>query len=225
MTAIWLLDASQSLPETAILHGMDIESRNFPAVADSPRNMSFSIGSVTNLPKAWSNKFDAIHQRMLKAALQESDWAAAFSEMHRVLRPGGWVQLAEAGAWKSQENTEKLETLIRSMCSHRNILFDCVDRIPALLESAGFVDIRTHRRSISLGAWAGKWGCDARDNYIGVFRGMKTPILKAGGLGLIKTEDEFDNLIDNVKNEWDETSGSALDFYIFTAQKPEIPLK
>lgn len=73
-----------------------------------------------------------------------------------------------------------------------------------------------------LGKWAGQKGIDARDNFMGVFRGMKTPILKSGGLGFVKSEAELDKLLDDLENEWDGTEGAEISFYIVTAQKARL---
>ena len=103
----------------------------------------------------------------------------------------------------------------------RGLLLDCGLHVPLLLEEAGFVNITVEKRSIPLGSWAGQPGCDGRDNFINVFKGMKTPILRSGGLGLVNSEAEFDKLIDSTEDEWNRTEGSEIDFYIFVAQKPE----
>lgn len=216
----WLLDVSPSFSPSAILHGVDLEGRLFPK--ERPQNISFSIGSVTSLPSDWSNKFDIVHQRLLLTALRESEWKAAISEMHRVLRPGGWIQLGEVGTWHSGPVTQRHRGLLYALFKSRELLLDVHESLPELLKAADFRNITVERRSMPLGKWAGQEGVDVRDNYIEAFRGVKTPILMAGGFGFVGSEAELDSLLDDLWREWDETEGSEVFFYIMFAQKADV---
>ncbi|THH14922.1 hypothetical protein EW146_g5486 [Bondarzewia mesenterica] len=196
--AIWLVDLASQVNPSTILHGIDIEARLFPSPA--PLNLSFSINSVTALPEGWTGRFDFVHQRILKVALCSSEWPVAVAEIFRVVRPGGA---------SSKRLLEK-----------RGMLVDVADRLPGMLKEAGFVNVSIEERGMKAGAWAGKDGCEVRDNYIGVYRGMKTPILNAGGLGVVDSEKEFDDFLDAVEAEWDEIEGTELEMFIMCAQKP-----
>lgn len=218
VTAVWLCDAATQLSSSAVLHGVDIESRLFPT--SKAHNVSFSVNSVTNLPSSWAGRFDFVHQRLLLAALQSSEWHKALSEMYRVLRPGGWIQLGEAGKWHAGPNDARLASLIRALFVSRGLLLDVAVDLPKLVEEAGFQNIRVEKRLIPLGRWAGPQGRDASDNFLGVFAGMKTPILRSGGFGMVSTEKEFDELIEAVRKEWDEYEGAEIAFHILYAQKP-----
>lgn len=215
-----MLELSESASPSSILRGIDIENRLFPHFP--PANMSFSINSVTRLPQEWTNRFDLVNQRLLVAALQETEWHVAVKEIFRVLRPGGWAQLGEVGFWHAGEVNARLYDLVHALFVSRGLLLDCGQLIPVLLEEAGFVNITVEKRTIPLGSWAGQQGCDGRDNFINVFKGMKTPILRSGGLGFVDSEASFDKLIDETEDEWNRTEGAEIDFYIFIAQKPEI---
>ncbi|KAF8797800.1 S-adenosyl-L-methionine-dependent methyltransferase [Phlegmacium glaucopus] len=216
-SGIWILDVAEELPSTVKFHGFDIESRLFPK--SHPDNTSFSKASVTSLPGQWDETFSFVHQRLLIAALQKSDWQRAIGEMYRVLSFDGWVQLAEVGAWRAGAITAEHQALVKSLFSAKGLVLDCATYIPNMLRQTGFVNIHIEERSIPLGKWAGEQGVNGAKNFIGVFRAMKTPILKAGGLGLVHSEAEFDNLLSNVQREWDETPGAEIRFYVFYAQK------
>jgi len=216
-SGIWMLDAAGEIPSNVDMHGIDIESRLFPL--SHPSNMGFSKASVTSLPRDWSSAFAFVHQRLLVAALQKPDWERAICEIHRVLAPGGWVQLDEVGAWKAGAITAKHQSLVQKLFQAKGLVLDCASYIPAMLAQAGFTNIRVEEKSIPLGKWAGDHGVDGAANFIGVFRSMKTPILKAGGLGFVRSEQQFDRLLDQVELEWDQTPGAEIKFYIFCAQK------
>ncbi|KIJ40420.1 hypothetical protein M422DRAFT_173752 [Sphaerobolus stellatus SS14] len=215
-SGIWLLDLATELKGN--FHGFDIESRLFPR--NAPGNLFFTMNSVTRMPEWWAESYGLVHQRLLLAALNAYQWKEAINEMYRVLIPGGSVQLGEAGPWKSGSVTEKHQTLVQNLFESRGLLLDCAVHIPQMLSNAGFIEIKTEVKTIPLGRWAGQTGIDGRDNFMGVFRGMKTPVLKMGGLGFVQSEAEFDRLLDEVEVEWDATPGSEIEFFIFTAQKP-----
>ncbi len=191
-----------------------------------PPNVSFSINTVTDLPPEWTGCFDLVHQRLLVGALRESEWPAAMAEIYRVLRPGGWVQLTEAGprfeSYAMTTSQWKLQYMLRQTYASRNLSYDCAVRIPQLLENAGFVGLGVETRLFPLGSWAGEAGITHRNNTAGVHRGMKSAILRNGGFGMVASEDEFDRLIDTVEREWNEIEGSEAAFTTIFAQKPVV---
>jgi hypothetical protein len=182
--------------------------------------VSFSLNSVTSLPEEWSGRFDLVHQRLLLAALTNTEWPQAIEGMFKVLRPGGWIQLGEAGPWHAGEANVKLVELVRTLFVSRGLLLDIANDLPNFLKEAGFINIVIEAQDIPLGAWGGEAGCEGRDNFMGVFRGMKTPILKSGGLGIVDSEAALDAVYDSAEQEWNEHHGAALTFYIVHAQKP-----
>lgn len=225
----WIVDllGSGAVPNSVYLQGLDIEARLLP-LGDpqvvSNWNIRFCVGSVLALPPSWTSSFTLIHQRLLVAALREAEWARAFEEMRRALVPGGWVQLCELGEFYGTDAagpaSAKQLALLRALHDARGLMLDCAKNIPTMLEAAGFVDIRVDVRKIELGKWAGPDGVEARDNVLGVFRGIKTPVMKAGGLGIVTNEQELDDMLVEVEKEWDNTPGVHQTFYMICAQKP-----
>lgn len=107
-----------------------------------------------------------------------------------------------------------------ALWARRGLLLRCVDAIPELLQKAGFVNIRLERRDVPLGGWGGQLGEQARDNFIGVWRAQKTPMLKLGGFGIVNSEAEYDQLVSDVEDEWNSNTSSHMEVYVFIAQKP-----
>ncbi|OBZ66959.1 hypothetical protein A0H81_13343 [Grifola frondosa] len=209
-SGIFLLDLieNKTVPVSVVLQGLDIESRLFPV--EDPRIMSrgnvyFTVGTVTKLPEDWENSFALVHQRLLIAALRAHEWVEALSEIYRFSLP-----------------EEKHLSLVYTLLGAKGLLRDISVHLPKMLETAGFVDVSVEERKVPLGHLGGQDGVDARNNFMGVYRGMKTPILKAGGLGFVSSEAEFDEMMDAMEKEWDDTPGAEFNFFIIYARKPRV---
>jgi len=199
-----------------------MEPAFFPDPSTLPTNMRFEVHSVLNLPAEWTNKFTVVHQRLLIAGLREHEWRQAISEMYRVLKPGGWVQLFEMEIWVSGPALAKhLETLYRLADKQGTMWRNITKRIPGFLKESGFINLRQDVRKTPLGAWAGQDGVDGKENLLGLMHGLKTPMLTSGGLGLVNSEAEYDQLVEEASEEFDSTQGSATTWVMFWAHKPE----
>lgn len=183
--------------------------------------MRFETHSVTALPTEWTNKFTLVHQRLVIGGLRKREWEDAISEIYRVLKPGGWIQLFEMKIWTSGPALAKhLELLYRFSNDQGTMWRDITSRIPDFLQQSGFVDLHQDTRSTPLGAWAGQDGIDGKENLLTIMRGIKTPILKGGGYGIVGSEAEYDELVEEVSGELDDTPGSKTLWTMFWAQKP-----
>ncbi|KAF8993366.1 hypothetical protein BDQ17DRAFT_1368401 [Cyathus striatus] len=199
-TGIWLLDFAAEVPSTVKLYGADIESRNFPPQDTRPANTQFSIASLLDLPSEWTSKFTLIHQRLVFAvAIPRADIPPALSQLHRVLKPGGWVQLLEPGDWIAGPVNDRHKNLIRTGLPKH---YGC-------------------RSTHVQWKWAGEEGIVGRNNLMTLWRGVKVPILDNGGFGFVNSEEEMDQLLDDLEKEMDETEGAKVDWITFYAQKPE----
>ncbi|TFK31423.1 S-adenosyl-L-methionine-dependent methyltransferase [Crucibulum laeve] len=221
-TGVWLLDFRKSLPQSKdlSLYGIDIESKLFPSTDLSAGALHFSVCSVTLLPREWSEKFSMVHQRFLMPALRKTEWPRALSEIYRVLKPGGWIQLCEPGDWSAGPITEKHKAMRRALYDLRELDLECTKHMPTRLANVGFINVQTIDRAMPLGEWGGQDGRECRNDIIAIWRAQKTAILKSGGLGFVKSEQEFDTLIDDVEREWDATVGAETHWVAFYAQKP-----
>lgn len=224
MTAIWALDFlttyANALESHVKLVCIDITDRLFPK---SPLpNITFQIQNVLNLPSDWTDRFAFVHQRLLMAALKKDEWERAVKEVYRVTKNGGWVQFCESDAvsymGRCGPASARFLELYRKMWEVAGLDPACSLNIGPLMQRAGFVNIKTDNRVVQLGEWNGNVGTRHKINLMGVYRGFKTPILRLGGLGIIKSEEEFDTLMDEMEEEW-KRPGSATAFCMVTGQK------
>ncbi|KAJ5619660.1 hypothetical protein N7510_003644 [Penicillium lagena] len=95
-TGIWLKDVSQMLEASQAqryYHGFDISPEQFPK---EPGGIAFSVHDITKpFPKEHWNRYDLVHVRLLVVALEESEYRAAVSNVHAILKPGGFLQWEE----------------------------------------------------------------------------------------------------------------------------------
>ncbi|MGH2479699.1 MAG: methyltransferase domain-containing protein, partial [Ktedonobacteraceae bacterium] len=98
-TGIWGHEIARAFP-LARVYGLDLEpphtiSLAAPAIA-MPDNYHFIQGNVLKGLPFPDNMFDYVHQRLLFLGVPQNSWPAVISELLRVTRPGGWVEIYEA---------------------------------------------------------------------------------------------------------------------------------
>ncbi|KAJ7885247.1 hypothetical protein B0H13DRAFT_2235310 [Mycena leptocephala] len=141
---LWIMDLAKSVNTSIPMFGIDIESRMF--LVSPPKQIEF--------------------RRLLMAGLQRSDLPIVLGDIHRALRPGGWVQLDYPG----KPCLEKLTAMVRSICSSRNLNLDCAKDMPKMLAEAGFVEVQSESRMQRVGKWDGESGVINRINQVAIFK-------------------------------------------------------
>lgn len=106
-----------------------------------------------------------------------------------------------------------------SIGQKRELLLDCGEHLPALLHEAGFVDVQKKAVKVRLGDAGGVQGLKAAACRIGAFRGMRDSVLIDGGYGIIDSPEEFDDLLNHVREEWENNECYAI-YYTITALRP-----
>lgn len=163
-----------------------------------------------------------MHQRLLRAALRTTEWIEALMEIYRVLKPGGWLQLVEGNGWVAGPVINTFRSILVKLAASRGIeiQLDAVPKLKKYLEDSGFVDLHIVCRSMPIGEWAGQDGIDARDNLLSLYRGIKAPVLAAGGFGIVQDENMYDALLDQAKHEMNSTPSAECHWISICAQKP-----
>ena len=152
-----------------------------------------------------------------------SDWKVALQEIYRVLAPGGWINLLEIlfdasqWRWKTGPATTKLFKLVQAIFLGKGLVSDIPLLLLPLLEEAGFVNIRIEEHAARMYS---EDGAVTRDIFHKVLVGIKKPVMDAGGMGFVKSEEEYDALTNATIKEWLETPAAAVHMFIVYAQKP-----
>ncbi|PBK82365.1 S-adenosyl-L-methionine-dependent methyltransferase [Armillaria gallica] len=223
-TGSWVMSLAKEVSPSVSLTAIDIQSTIFPK--SFPKNVKFSIRSVTELPREWTDSYSLVNQRVLYAALTESQWDAALSEIYRVLAPGGWVQIIEGSIISTHFGpySERMGNILDRMYSHKGLVTDVAKRLPGMLARERFTNVHSKTRAVPLGAWAGTDGLEHRDDLVSAYSAMRGPIFKADGFELVSSEREYNDLLDGLAKEWDNGRGvsASKDWTAIYAQKPTV---
>lgn len=176
------------------------------------------------MPLEWSNQFDFVQQRTLFSALRSFEWIGSIAEIFRVTKPGGSIQLLEAAPTDPKgpglAATEKAWVGLNQLFKITGLRRDCVSLILMLLREVGFENIRVYDRVLPVGKKAGEIGVLGTSAWLGAFKGATEVVMKLGGLGIVKSKEEWLALIDEVSKEWDEVEGVHYIVNIICATKP-----
>ncbi|EIW83522.1 S-adenosyl-L-methionine-dependent methyltransferase [Coniophora puteana RWD-64-598 SS2] len=223
-TGIWVADIRAVVPPTVSIYGIDLQTRLAPP--NPPPNTHFLQGSFLDLPADWTGKFALVNQRLMVAALTHDNWKKAISEIYRVLKPGGYVQILEAAGGifapegETDERIEMYNSITALMRARRGIGREPYMQISGLLEAQGFRGIVMEERRVPLGNGHERIGEGMLQNYKGLYQGYKAPVLEAGGLGLVTSEVEYDELVEGLVARCNERQGVETRWFTFYAQKP-----
>ena len=93
-TGRWAHEMARAFPHAQVI-GLDMEAPR--ETYEPPANYQFVQGNLfAGLPFS-ADTFDVVHQRFLVLALPAKQWPFILSELVRVTRPGGYVELVEGG--------------------------------------------------------------------------------------------------------------------------------
>ncbi|EXL69248.1 hypothetical protein FOPG_14779 [Fusarium oxysporum f. sp. conglutinans race 2 54008] len=95
-TGIWALHVARNRPE-ATVDAIDISSSQFPPEETRPHNINFIVHDARDpFDAKHHDQYDMIHVRAVVAGMKEADWKLIVDNMFRMLKPGGYLQWAEA---------------------------------------------------------------------------------------------------------------------------------
>lgn len=197
------------------LDAIDVSADNFPK--DYPPNVHHSIMSVTRMPSDWTSSFDFVNQRMLAAALTAEEWPVAISEIFRVLKPGGSVQIMELDlSWPQGDHADAIMP-IKKLYSSNGFMWDSPAHILDWLRAAGFTDVKIDEKNGPVGKRWGKLGAVGTAITAGAVRNMGFMFVK---LGLVPSLAEVNERMDRIESEWDERQGMHYVYHVICAKKP-----
>lgn len=143
------------------MSAVDIWSADLP---DVPDNLDIQFWNLNDpLTRLFDpNTFDLIHSRCVGPGIKRSRWNSYITELARLLRRGGWLQMAEY-YYNIQSDSGRLRedhAMYKWGVTYRGLMED--DRDPRVgrslvdkMRNAGFRDVYSHTYRIPIGPWSG----------------------------------------------------------------------
>ncbi|QRV96550.1 methyltransferase domain protein [Ceratobasidium sp. AG-Ba] len=215
----WITALVKEIPGISV-QGIDIEDNLFPK--NLPKNVKLDRMSVLDIPLSWTNRFDLVHQRGFVLGLRREEWPVALAQLYRVTKPGGHIQLLDGNLSRARNvgPANRIQNgMLAELCRRRGLVLNVTDQLADMVRAAGFVNVKEDARNIVMSSRNGQIGLDAWTNQYLAFKGLKTPMLNAGGLGYVQSEVEFDQMIEDMGREWEEKGGEC-GYVVVCARKP-----
>ncbi|QBD82961.1 class I SAM-dependent methyltransferase [Ktedonosporobacter rubrisoli] len=156
-TAIWMLEMAREFPQARLV-GLDTEF----ALPHGPvaSNCRFIQGDIFRGLPFKEESFDYTHQRLMVLAVPRQRWPFVLSELVRVTRRDGWIELVEAGDNFSNSGPlmRNVLTWIRNILRPRGIDASAIGQIGTWLQGAGARNVQCYSVRCPLGKQGGHAG-------------------------------------------------------------------
>ena len=107
----------------------------------SSSEVIFSVDLIENISFP-DNHFDVVLNSLVMHHLPESLKAAGFSEIYRVLRPGGQMLIIDIESSSNRSVLQRISSLIVNLHGGQKAMQDNVKNLVPLAEAAGFSDVQ-----------------------------------------------------------------------------------
>ncbi|KAJ2964787.1 hypothetical protein NQZ79_g322 [Umbelopsis isabellina] len=204
----WTMELSTVFPRSTFI-GIDI-NEDYPKQV-KPKNCHFRkcnvVGDLLPFP---DNSIGFIFQRDLNWGLQASDWTSLIQEYHRVLKPGGWIELIEPDIETQQSASKErlLHEKIVNVLSCRGQDPFVSRRLSSILATSGFRRVESRFQSLPLG-WSGEIGKAYAHCYYQQLQ----------ALGGVVGSSILEDTIQTIKMDWNEFH-AYVNWHSAVAQKP-----
>lgn len=138
------------------------ERRGLPDQPDNLELFSYNLNDRLNDPEVFETRpYDLIHSRFVAPGIKKTRWASYIRDMRVLLRPGGWVQLAEYHL-HIQSNSGRLterSAVYRWWQGYARSMTDLqrdprvAPRLQELVAAAGLRDVQTDYKRLPIGGW------------------------------------------------------------------------
>ena len=184
----------------------------------SPRaeNYAFVAGNILEGLPFPDASFDFVHQRLLFFAIPGDRWQFVVSELARVTRPGGWVELVEGryGYDPMGPVAERLSNVMLPAVQRSGVDPRHSAHLDQFLRAAGLQRVEQHTAKLPVGDWGGRLGKLVALDVHTFFQAAK-PLLLAQGL----SEGQVAEVNEAMRLECEQLH-TTWPFYIVDGQRP-----
>lgn len=162
----WIKDFKRAHPESDA-HATDFADTYKP----SDEDVTFVHGDILKGLPFEDNTFDFVHMRFFTGALKTAEWPLAIKELHRIVKPGGWVQQVEPDG---RLRSEKGVTALIEDWNTRGLRGSLVQRggepeagvkLASLMKAEGLLNVEDKARSAPMNSKVGAVGSHMVKDY------------------------------------------------------------
>ncbi|KAG9306790.1 hypothetical protein G9A89_005690 [Geosiphon pyriformis] len=212
----WLLEMSSTYP-LANFFGIDIVE-SFPAEIKPPNVQFIKRDLLAGLPFP-NESFDLISMRNLRLAFSIQEWQEIIlPELQRVLKPGGFLESNEyiVHSNSSAPSYNLIFDALRAYHEEHNIEINIARYMPDWLRrTQGLSNVRQATKSKPLGKHGGEFAKAFQDVASSEFRNLKSNLQPYMNIN----SKRFDNMIQNLEEEFEKECSSDVMLYRTWAQK------
>ena len=219
-TGRWAREMAQTFP-VARVAGLDINPPSADAGSAGPArpgDFTFMLGNVLEGLPFPDAMFDYTHMRLMFLAIPADRWEFVARELIRVTRPGGWVELVEAGP--EEHGGPDLDQLLAwgtEMLQRRGIDADYGRHIDDLLQRARLAQVGSRDLAIPLGAWGERVGKMMETDFFSGIRALEGVIATMG----IATREDFQRTLAAAQAYVNTPKARCVaPFYVVWGQRP-----
>ncbi|KAI8602751.1 S-adenosyl-L-methionine-dependent methyltransferase [Dissophora ornata] len=216
-TGVWALEMAHEFP-LAEVHGIDI-SPIYPTPGQGsnmvPPNCHFQLCNLLDGLPFPDGYFDFVYQRLLVYALTPAQRKQVNTELLRILKPSGHLQLVESDGliYNAGQTTEMVNTLSLETPKLKSVDPKEIRHLKPGLRRAGFIQVNCFNIALPVGDWGGPLGQLSLQNM----HGLATIWLK-GELGR-QTQEECEATLVEIDRECEQLQ-SFYKVWLVVGQKP-----
>lgn len=216
-TGRWAMELAAQFPNANVI-GVDVAP---PAVNESAPatlkadNYTFVQGNVLERLPFSDKSFDFVHQRYLIMGIPANRWPQVVTELMRVTRRGGWIELIETEPPYGAPALDQLANWGKQLVSKRGIDFAVARQVGSLLAAAGATDVTARPLTIPVGRPGGRLGAMMVVDYLSALTAVRGPLTKIG----IASEADYDAALAQARQELDQIS-LPQNVYVAYGRKP-----
>ncbi|KAI8142926.1 S-adenosyl-L-methionine-dependent methyltransferase [Fennellomyces sp. T-0311] len=154
----WAMEIAGEYPKSQVV-GIDINAM-FPSDI-KPSNCTFQQQNLLDGLPFEDASFDYIFMRFIGLGIQRKQWSKVLDELVRVLKPDGWIELAEQDTemYRAGPNTAELNNKLKQVMEMRHVDPQSGRLLKQRLENrVELTNVTTSFISCPGGQWAGKLG-------------------------------------------------------------------
>lgn len=204
-TGIWAREMALEFPNARVI-GFDIDrtplERSLKVLGPGgqfPTNFSFQMADALKRFPFEDGAFDFVHGRLMSPFIPKEQWPHVVSEMMRVLRPGGCLELVdmERPPFSSSEAYHLIERAIARLMEHRGLYVGVGDELMWHLQRAGARRVQQRKFLLGNGRQREREQRLLATDVLSIQANMKAILVRSGAF----SEEQFDTVYQRAKAE------------------------